>query len=89
MLKSLCNECLGWTGNGYCDGPAYGRGSVSVFCPVVDRELAVGAVVAELRTHGCDNWDEWLVVSVPDGTRFRVVYSNPAGRRRHAEPDGV
>lgn len=81
MLEYLCNECLGWTGNGYCDGPAYGPDSVSVFCPVVERERAVEAVVAELRANGGDNWDEWLVVSVPEGARFRVVYGNPAARR--------
>jgi hypothetical protein len=87
MFERLCNECLGWTGNGYCDGPAYGHGTVSVFCPVVDRERAIETVVTQLRAHGCDNWDEWLVVSVPDGARFCVVYGNPAARRAGlAEP---
>src|SRR5262249_59206231 len=66
MLEYLCNECLGWTGNGYCDGPAYGKNRVSVYCPVVERDLAVQAIVAELRSHGCDNWEESLVVSVPE-----------------------
>src|SRR5262249_57609688 len=63
MLEELCNECLGWTGNGYCDGPAYGGRSLSVYCPVIDRDLAVEAGVAELRRHGCDNWQERLTVS--------------------------
>lgn len=84
VLEYLCNECLGWTGNGYCDGPAYGRGYLSAFCPVVDRDLAVEAVIAQLRAHGCDNWEEWLTVSVPKGARFQVVYRNPAAQR--AEP---
>ena len=80
MLEELCNECLGWTGNGYCDSPAYGGRSLSVYCPVIDRDLAVEAVVAELRRHGCDNWQERLTVSVPEGAGFRVVYRNPAAQ---------
>jgi hypothetical protein len=90
MLEYLCNERLGWTGNGYCDGPAYGKGYLSVFCPVVDRDLAVEAVVAQLRAHGCDNWEEWLTVSVPEGAGFRVVYRNPAAQRAEsAEPSAA
>jgi hypothetical protein len=81
ILEQLCNSCLGRTGNGFCDGPAYGKGSVSVYCPVVERDLAVATIVTELRRHGCDNWEEWLIVSVPEGAGFRVVYRNPAAER--------
>jgi hypothetical protein len=81
VLEVLCNECLAGSGNGYCDGPTYGHNRVSVFCPVVNREMAVAAVIAALRGLGCDNWDEWLLVSVPDGASFRVLYGNPAAQR--------
>jgi hypothetical protein len=91
MLEDLCNECLGWTGNGYCDGPAYGRNRVSVFCPVVERDLAVETVIAALRAHGCDNWGEWVVVSVPEGARFRPAFGNAAARKAGLadQSDGV
>jgi hypothetical protein len=88
MFEYLCNECLGWTGNGYCDGPAYGKNTVSVYCPVAERDLAVETIVAELRKHGSDNWEEWLIVSVPEGAGFRVVYRNPAAEKRKGTPTG-
>ena len=31
MIEESLNECLGWTGNGMCDGGAIGSGSMSVF----------------------------------------------------------
>lgn len=76
-LEELCNDCLGRTGLGHCDGPYYGvgTGSVGVFSLVVDLELGIREVIAELRRHGCDGKDEELVLSVPDGAGFRVVYS--------------
>jgi hypothetical protein len=74
-LEEMCNERLGWTGLGYCDGPSYGPRSVGVYSLVVDLELGIREMIAELRLHGCEGKDEELVLSVPDGDRFRVVYT--------------
>jgi hypothetical protein len=78
-LEDLCNDCLGWTGLGHCDGPSYGRDEVSVYSLVVDLELGIQAIVGALRRNGCEGKDEEIVLSVPDGATFRVVYTT--GRR--------
>lgn len=74
-LEELCNECLGWTGLGHCDGRSYGPRSVGVCSLVVDQALGIQAIIAELQRHGCEGKDEELVLSVPEGAGFRVVYT--------------
>jgi hypothetical protein len=34
------NECLGWTGNGSCDGGDIGRGKVNIINYVIDVKKA-------------------------------------------------
>jgi hypothetical protein len=80
-LEHLCNESLGWTGLGHCDGPYYGRGVVGVYSLVVDEELGIREIIAELRRHGCEGKDEEMVLSVPDGAGFRVVYTTGPPRQ--------
>ncbi|MFB6364943.1 hypothetical protein ACFCP7_12865 [Paenibacillus elgii] len=48
-VESLMNECLGWTGNGHCDGGDYGSGTMNIFCFVVDVEIAIKTIVKELE----------------------------------------
>jgi predicted DNA-binding WGR domain protein len=48
-VEGLLNECLGWSGNGHCDGGDIGSGTTNVFSFVVDPELAAKAAVAALR----------------------------------------
>jgi hypothetical protein len=50
-VEDLFNECLGWTGNGRCDGNDIGGGCMNIFSLAVDPELAAGTMVAELRKH--------------------------------------
>jgi hypothetical protein len=47
-VEELLNECLGWTGNGHCEGNDIGPGSLNVYCFVVDPKLALKPVVDEL-----------------------------------------
>jgi hypothetical protein len=81
FLEDLCNQCLGWTGLGHCVGPALRRGYVDVLSLVVDLDLGIREIIAELRRHGCEGKDEELVLSVPEGNGFRVVYTTgqPSG----------
>jgi hypothetical protein len=48
-VEAVLNECLGWTGNGHCDGGDIGSGTINAFSLVVDPHLAVAAVVPALR----------------------------------------
>jgi hypothetical protein len=48
-IEDLFNECLGWTGNGFCDGNDIGSGSMNIFSIVVDPHLAVQTMIAELK----------------------------------------
>lgn len=54
-VEGLMNECLGWTGNGYCDGGDYGSGTMNVFCHVVDLTKAVITIVDELKKNNLLN----------------------------------
>lgn len=47
-VESLVNECLGWTGNGHCDGGQIGSGSIEIFAYVIDPIKACGTIVDEL-----------------------------------------
>ncbi len=47
-VEDILNECLGWTGNGHCDGGDIGSGTVNAFSFVVDPYLARDAIVAAL-----------------------------------------
>ena len=48
-VEHQLNECLGWTGNGHCDGGDIGSGTINVFSFVIDPYLARDAVVEALR----------------------------------------
>jgi hypothetical protein len=77
QIEDLMNECLGWTGNGHCDGGDIGSGSMNVYCYVVDRLAGVEAVIAKLREvnlldgaliaskHNVENEDEQYKVHWP------------------------
>jgi hypothetical protein len=51
-VEDILNECLGWTGNGHCDGGDIGSGSINAFSFVVDPHLAKDAIVAALKKEG-------------------------------------
>jgi hypothetical protein len=47
-LEEQLNEILGWTGLGHCDGGSIGSGTMEVFCPVVDYDIARDLIVREI-----------------------------------------
>ncbi len=47
-VEDLMNECLGWTGNGACDGGDIGGGTANVFNYVLDVEEALKAILEVL-----------------------------------------
>jgi hypothetical protein len=70
-IQSLFDECLGWTGNGHCDGNDIGSGSMNIFSDVVDPELGAKRLVAELRKH---RLLDGAVVAIREGDDYRVVH---------------
>ena len=50
-VEDLLNECLGWTGNGHCDGGDIGSGTINSYSFVVAPQLACDAIVDELRSN--------------------------------------
>lgn len=48
MVEDLMNECLGWTGNGFCDGGDVGSGTINIFNYVIDVEKAFQSTLSEL-----------------------------------------
>jgi len=69
-IEDMLNECLGWTGNGHCDGGDIGSGTINTFSFVVDPYLAKDAIVAALKKQrmlkgaiiAIDNEDDYEVV---------------------------
>jgi hypothetical protein len=70
-IAALFNECLGWTGNGRCDGHDIGGGTLNIFSVVVDAELGAATMVEELRKH---RLLEGAVMAVREAEAYRVVY---------------
>jgi hypothetical protein len=70
-IEALFNECLGWTGNGHCDGNDFGSGTMNIFSLVVDPELGAATLVAELRKN---RLLKGAVVALREGEDYRVVY---------------
>lgn len=70
-IEGLFNECLGWTGNGRCDGNDIGSGTLNIFSVVVDPDLGAATLVEELRNK---RLLKGAVVAVREGDDYRVVY---------------
>jgi hypothetical protein len=48
-VEDVMNECLGWTGNGMCDGGDIGSGTINIWCFVVDPQIAAKTALESLR----------------------------------------
>jgi hypothetical protein len=70
-LKNQCNQCLGWSGNGRCDGGDLGRTSLNLFCQVVVASLAVSALAEYWERMGSS--DEFLI-GQREGDKMEVIY---------------
>lgn len=70
-IEHLFNECLGWTGNGFCDGNDIGCGCLNIFSIVIDPHLAAHTMIAELQEHQLLNG---AVVAVRYGEDYRTLH---------------
>ena len=72
MVDGLMDECLGWTGNGHCDGGDIGSGTINTFVFVVDAETATKTITSTLRSSGILN--DALIALQNSDDEFEVVW---------------
>ncbi|MBS8263957.1 hypothetical protein DYI25_05850 [Mesobacillus boroniphilus] len=82
IVEDLMNECLGWTGNGSCDGGDIGSGTANIFNYVVDVEKAGQTVIDELKINDLlegakiaylNPENEKYIVLYPEGSEFDLI----------------
>ncbi len=85
LIEGLLQECLGWTGNGHCEGGDIGNSTINIYSMVIDVEVAAktvidalsesmfleGAVVASKRD--CEDDNECYKVHYPQS--FKGAFS--------------
>jgi hypothetical protein len=69
-VEAVVNECLGWTGNGHCDGGDIGSGTINIFSYVIDPIVACKNIVMDLRDKGLP---EGAVIAFADDD-FKVLW---------------
>lgn len=81
-VENLIDECLGWTGNGACDGGDIGSGAANIFNYVVNVEKATKIIIGELENNNLlegvkiaylDPEDEEYIVLYPEGVEFDLM----------------
>lgn len=70
-VENLLDECLGWTGNGHCDGGDIGSGTMNIFAYVVDPDVAAQTVLQTLET---EHMLEGAIIAINDDEDLRVVW---------------
>jgi len=70
-VEDALNDCLGWTGNGYCDGGDIGSGTINAFSFVIDPILATHSIVTALRA--CNLLDG-AIIAVETEQGFNVLW---------------
>lgn len=81
-VEELMNECLGWTGNGSCDGGDIGSGTANIVNFVVDVEKATQTIIEELKNNNLldgvkiaylNPEDEEYIALYPEGAEFDLM----------------
>lgn len=71
QIQNLVDQCLGWTGNGHCDGGDIGSGTMNIFCYVIAVEKAIATVKEELEKHSYLNG---AVIAIEKEDEYLAVY---------------
>lgn len=81
-VEDLMNECLGWTGNGSCDGGDIGSGTANIFNYVLDVKRATKTIIEELTNNNLlegvkiaylNPKDEDYLTLYPEGAKFHQM----------------
>ena len=70
-IEDLMNETLGWTGLGHCDGGDIGKGTINVFCQVVDASVAFTPIRMALAQH---NQLKGVAIAVDKEDGFELLW---------------
>ena len=70
-VEDILNECLGWTGNGHCDGGDIGSGTINAYSFVVDPYLAKDSIVNALKKHAIM---AGAIIAIQRGEDYEVVW---------------
>lgn len=70
-VEDILNECLGWTGNGHCDGGDIGSGTINVFSFVVDPYRAKDSIVAALKQN---NLIDGTIIVINNEDDYEVLW---------------
>ncbi len=71
-VEDILDECLGWTGNGHCDGGDIGSGTINAFAFVVAPKTACDTIVEEL--HGQDLLDGAVIAYRNQNDEYDVLW---------------
>ncbi|WP_328816723.1 hypothetical protein [Priestia flexa] len=81
-VEDLMNECLGWTGNGFCDGGDIGSFTANIVNYVIDPEKATQTIIENLEKNNLlegakiayldDDSDEYVAL-YPEGAEFELI----------------
>lgn len=82
-IEACLNNCLGWTGNGHCDGGDYAFDIATFFCYVVDKDIATETIIEALEEDGLmfagvkiayadEKTEEYLLIYPNEGT-FNMI----------------
>ncbi|MCJ8015210.1 WGR domain-containing protein [Paenibacillus sp. KQZ6P-2] len=81
FVEDLMNECLGWTGNGSCDGGDIGSGTANIINYVINVDEALRAIIEVLTNNNLLenvkiaylNEDEEFISLYPEGASFDIM----------------
>lgn len=75
-IEAMLNNCLGWTGNGHCDGSNTDNKLSTFFCYVVDKVIAVETIVEAFEEEDLD-LDNLRIAYADDKTEeYMLIYPN-------------
>lgn len=78
-IEDWMNDCLGWTGNGLCEGGDIGSGGMTIYCSVIDIEKAIETILAALDSEGylegaiiqhLDRKSDDFIIVYPEGASY-------------------
>lgn len=78
-VEVLMNECLGWTGNGHCDGGDIDTKVMNIFCYVANKDIALETILETLRDN--DLLENVIIAYADEKTEeFEMLYPAKTGR---------
>ncbi|SHF64197.1 hypothetical protein [Dysgonomonas macrotermitis] len=75
-IEGILNNCLGWTGNGHCDGGDTENGIATFFCYVIDKAIATETIIEALDEEGFLFNDLKIAYADEKTEEYKLLYPN-------------